>query len=268
MTGGVVAGGAESGSSPGPGPGAGVGPKVYIHELVDVIGHNRARYMQHMTANWCPIARRERHQLCLGVWATIGSTGDWPQVVNMWELDGWEGLAANFAYETGGGRDQDPSLAQWWATAASLRRGGTDRIVVPTDWTRDVTTLCADGVRGEVYAHELFTVAPGAAPDLLAAAGEVARPAVAALGIEAVGGYEVAMADRSEAILIWAVPDWPGWVAYERAWEPGGPLGEWSAALRRLGARWRRQLMVDAPLGPLRTGRQPQESDRRPLEEI
>ncbi|HNH38392.1 MAG TPA: hypothetical protein PK912_08095, partial [Microthrixaceae bacterium] len=75
MTGGVVAGGAESGSSPGPGPGAGVGPKVYIHELVDVIGHNRARYMQHMTANWCPIARRERHQLCLGVWATIGSTG-------------------------------------------------------------------------------------------------------------------------------------------------------------------------------------------------
>ena len=31
--------------------------KVYIHELIDIIGHNRARYMHHMTANWCPVAR-------------------------------------------------------------------------------------------------------------------------------------------------------------------------------------------------------------------
>ncbi|MGB3720425.1 MAG: hypothetical protein WBB38_12675, partial [Hyphomicrobiaceae bacterium] len=83
--------------------------KVYIHELVDIIGHNRARYVQHMTANWCPIARAERNQLCFGVWATVGSTGRWPEVVNMWELDGWDGLVANFEHETGGGRDQDPS---------------------------------------------------------------------------------------------------------------------------------------------------------------
>ena len=79
----------------------------------------------------------------------------------MWELDGWDGLAANFAHETGGGRDQDPSLAEWWAAAASLRRGGVDRIVVPTPWTRSVEQLTADGVRGEVYAHELVTVPPG-----------------------------------------------------------------------------------------------------------
>ena len=37
--------------------------KVYIHEFIDVIGHNRARYMHHMTANWCPVARQERNQL-------------------------------------------------------------------------------------------------------------------------------------------------------------------------------------------------------------
>ena len=99
-------------------------PKIYIHELIDIIGHNRARYLHHMTANWCPIAREERNQLCLGVWATLGSTGRWPEVVNMWELDGWDGLAANFAHETAGGRDQDPSLAEWWSVAASLRRAG------------------------------------------------------------------------------------------------------------------------------------------------
>ncbi|UDY37448.1 hypothetical protein [Dermatobacter hominis] len=247
---------------------AGAEPRIYIHELIDVIGHNRARYVQHMTANWCPIARQERDQLCLGVWSTIGSTGAWPQVVNMWELRGWDGLAANLAHETAGGRDQDPSLAAWWSVAASLRRGGFDRIVVPTPWTRPVEQLCADGVRGAVYAHELFTVAPGASGDLLAALGERGRPAVEALGSTAVGAYEVAMADRSEAIAIWAIPDWPSWVAYERAWEPGGALEAWAAELRGVGARWRRQLMVDAPLSPLRTGRQPQESDRRPLDEL
>jgi len=242
--------------------------KVYIHELIDVIGHNRGRYVHHMTANWCPEARVERNQLCLGVWATLGSTGRWPEVVNMWELDGWDGLAANFAHETAGGRDQDPTLAEWWATAASLRRGGVDRIVVPTPWTRPVEELCAAGVRGEVYAHELFTVAPGTSGDLLDAVGEVARPLVAALGVEVVGAYEVAMADRSEAIVIWALPDWATWVAYERSWEPGGALQPWADALPGLGARWRRFLMVDSPLSPLRIGRQPEVADRRPLDEI
>ena len=249
-------------------PPDGGNPKVYIHELIDVIGHGRGRYMQHMTANWCPVAREERDQLCLGVWATLGSTGAWPQVVNMWELDGWEGLAANFAHETAGGRDQDPSLAEWWALAASLRRGGFDRIVVPTPWTRSVEQLCADGVRGEVYAHELYSVAPGAAGDLLDAVGDRGRADVEALGAAAVGAYEVVMGDRSEAIVIWAIPDWAAWASFERAWEPGGALEDWSRVLRDMDARWRRQLMVDAPLSPLRTGRQPQESDRRPLDEL
>jgi len=105
--------------------------KVYIHEQIDIIGHNRAKYMHHMTANWCPIAREERNQLCYGVWSVVGSTGAWPQTVNMWELDGWEGLAQNFAHELVGAGAQDPSLTAWWAEAASLRRGGFDRIVVP-----------------------------------------------------------------------------------------------------------------------------------------
>jgi hypothetical protein len=242
--------------------------KVYIHELIDVIGHNRARYMHHMTANWCPVAREERHQLCLGVWATLGSTGRWPEVVNMWELDGWDGLAANFAHETAGGRDQDPSLAEWWSVAASLRRGGVDRIVVPTGWTRSVEELTAGGVRGEVYAHELVTVPPGTSAELLDAVEREGLPAVAGLGLECVGAYAVAMADDSEALLLWAIPDWERWVAYERALSPDGALASWTKTLLGLGARWKRQLLVDSPLNPLRTGRQPQASDRRPLEEL
>ena len=242
--------------------------KVYIHELIDIIGHNRARYLHHMTANWCPIAREERNQLCLGVWATLGSTGRWPEVVNMWELDGWDGLAANFAHETAGGRDQDPSLAEWWAVAASLRRGGVDRIVVPTSWTRSVEQLTSDGVRGEVYAHELVRVPAGTNGELLEAVEREGVRAVSGLGLECVGAYSVAMADDSEALLLWAIPDWATWVAYEQAWEADGALGSWRKTLLGLGARWNRQLLVDSPLNPLRTGRQPEVSDRRPLDQL
>jgi hypothetical protein len=242
--------------------------KLYIHEFIDIIGHNRARYMHHMTANWCPVARDERNQLCLGVWGTVGSTGRWPEVVNMWELDGWDGLVANFAHEFTHASLQDPSLAEWWAVAASLRRGGVDRVVVPEPWTRSVDALVAEGVRGEVYAHELVSVPAGAAPDFLASVRETAVPAHTELGIDLVGAYRVTGVNDSEAIVIWALPSWAAWASLERAWLGAGPLDGWRAVTRTIGADWRRSLMVDAPLSPLRLGRQPEVSDRVPLDEL
>ncbi len=99
--------------------------------------------------------------LCFGVWGTVGSTGRWPEVVNLWELDGWDGLAANFEHELAAPSLQDPSLAEWWAVAAELRRGGFDRIVVPEPWSPTIEELTAAGVKGAVYAHELVTVPVG-----------------------------------------------------------------------------------------------------------
>jgi hypothetical protein len=250
-----------------------VNDKVYIHELIDIIGHNRARYMHHMTANWVPVAREERNQLCFGVWGTVGSTGRWPEVVNMWELDGWDGLVGNLRHELSHGSLQDPSLAEWWAVAASLRRGGVDRIVVPEPWTRSIEQLVADGVRGELYSHELVTLPPGTAPDFLAAFAASGVAAHEALGLELVGAFRVAMVNDSEAIVIWAIPDWPRWALVERAWlgdgtAEGEALRAWHKTTLAMGAHWRRTLMVDAPLSPLRVGRQPEIGDRRPLDEI
>jgi hypothetical protein len=123
-------------------------------------------------------------------------------------------------------------------------------------------------VRGEVYAHELLRVPPGTSGDLLDALEREGLAAVTALGIEPVGAYAVAMADESEALLLWAIPDWPTWVAYERAWSHDGALASWRKTLLGLGGRWKRQLLIDSPLNPLRTGRQPEPSDRRPLDEL
>jgi hypothetical protein len=242
--------------------------KIYIHELIDIVGQNRAKYMHHMTANWCPIAREERNQLCYGVWGTVGSTGRWPEVVNMWELDGWDGLAANFEHELAHASMQDPSLAEWWAQAAELRRGGFDRILEPAPWAPSIEELTAQKAGGAVYAHEIITVPPGEARSLLDALDEVGRPAAAQLDVRLLGGFRVAMGDDRECIAIWVFPDWPAWVAYEQAWSPDGAMSKWRDALHHLDARFRRTLMIDAPLAPLRTGRQPQADDRRPLSQI
>ncbi|HEY2301736.1 MAG TPA: hypothetical protein VGH66_07575 [Acidimicrobiales bacterium] len=242
--------------------------KVYIHEFVDITGHNRARYMQHITANWSPIGQEERNQLCYGIWGTVGSTASWPEVINMWEFDGWEGLAGNLNHELSSPTLQDPALAEWWAQAESLRRGGFDRIMVAAPWCRSITQLVEQGVRGALYAHELVRVPPGKASDLLRLVETQGRALVESEGAELVGAFRTAMSNDSECLLLWAFPDWDTWARFEQAWEDVGALVAWRDALIGLGATWQRFLLVDAPLSPMRIGRQPEVSDRRPLSEV
>lgn len=242
--------------------------KVYIHEFIDIIGHHRARYMHHMTANWCPVARDERNQLCFGVWATVGSTGRWPEVVNLWELDGWAGLVGNFEREFTGGGTQDPSLAEWWAVAADLRRGGVDRIVVPAAWSPTIDQLCADRLRGEVYAHEVVNLASGTAEEYLECVRDHGVSAYGEFGCALVGAFRTAMRSEREVILIWAIPTWADWAAFEQAMLHRAGLPAWKQSVRSFDAAMQRTLLADAPLAPLRTGRQPQIEDRRPLADI
>ena len=97
--------------------------RVYMHEFVYITGHNRARYFQHITANWSPIGQEERGQQCFGVWGTVGSTARWPEVINMWEYRDWDHLADTFRIEFNHPTLQDPSLVEWWAAAEKLRSG-------------------------------------------------------------------------------------------------------------------------------------------------
>jgi hypothetical protein len=230
--------------------------------MVEILGHNRARYMHHMTANWSPIAQAERHQLCYGVWGVVGSTGPWPAVVNMWEEDGFEGLARSFRHELGHPDLQDPKLAEWWAKAAAYRRGGVDRILVPAPWSRTVEQLCADGVRGEVYAHELVRVPAGSSHDFLEHVRDTGVPLYEHHGWTLVGAWETAMRDESECFVLWAVPSWEQWAELERADRAETPLRVWRRATCERTTSLERVLLVDAPLSPMRTGRQPEVSDR------
>jgi hypothetical protein len=241
--------------------------RVYLHELIDIVGQQRARYMHHMTAYWCPESSRARDQLCYGVWGTLGSTGHWPQVVNMWEyVGGWDALAQSFELEVSNPTMQDPKLQEWWRTAAPLRRGGYDRVLVPAPGTRTIEELVADGVRGDAYAHELITVPPGTSGALLELLANVGRVCVESAGLALLGAFNVALRNDTECIVLWVLPDWATWARFERAWSSGDAvLQPWRRGLVDAGADLNRMLLIDSPLNPMKIGRQPAEADRIPL---
>lgn len=244
--------------------------RVYIHEFVDVVGTQRTRYQHHMTANWVPEVAGIRRQRCFGVFSVVGSTGRWPQVLNLWEFDSWADLAHDFALELSGTTHRDPLLERWWAEAAEFRSGGLDRVLVAHPSSPGVEDWCARGGTGAVaYVHEMLRCPPGGAP---AVCDTVVGPGAEdhrRFGLELVGAWRTAMAADDEVIALWAVPDWDSWAVYEAAAD-GGDV-EFFHLWERLGNSVReraRILVVDAELSPLRIGRQPRTSDRRPLDEV
>ena len=237
-------------------------PHIYIHEFVDIRGHHRADYMHHMAANWSPLAQETRDQQCYGIWAVLGTTGAWPQVVNMWQEDGYDGLARSFAGEAVGPGAQDRTLARWWAAAVEFRRGGFDRLLEPAPWARTIEQLCADGVSGRCYAHEQIGVRPGADREFLQLAHDRDTEVYARFGWELAGGFSTAMVDDDECFLLWAIPQWADWAAAESARATDPAQQDWRRRSSELVTSRHRILLVDAPLCPFATGRQPHRDDR------
>jgi hypothetical protein len=95
--------------------------------------------------------------------------------------------------------------------------------------------------------------------------GESAMPAYREHGAQLVGAFRTGLVDDRECVALWALPDWAAWARFEAALDEG-ELRTWREKARRHVRRTHRCLLVDAPLSPLRTGRQPQVSDRVPLD--
>ena len=242
--------------------------KLYIHEFIDILGQNRARYMNHMTANFSPMAQEDRNQLCFGVWGVLGSTGRWPEVVNVWEIDGLDGAVDYFRHELGSPTMQDPRMARWWEAAVPMRSGGNDRLLAPAPWTRTITVLFTDAAPAEIYAHDRIAVRPGSAMDYLEMLRERGRAVHEHYGWELAGAWETLMVDESECFVLWAIPHWEAWADFEKARRSDSEQVAWRETVREVVTATSRILLVDAPLCPFRLGRQPQRSDRtEPWEE-
>jgi hypothetical protein len=70
------------------------------------------------------------------------------------------------------------------------------------------------------------------------------------------------MVNESECFLLWAIPNWAQWGDAEAGERTDPKLGAWRRHTYDLATEWHRFLLVDAPLSPMRTGRQPSRADR------
>src|SRR2546428_14059909 len=93
---------------------------LYLHETIHIIGTGSEPYKRH-TAAWA--ARRRHGGALVGIWQQSGSPGDWPRVVNLWELGGWDGRAAPPGRQYAGG-GQPAGLCAGWSRMARRRPAG------------------------------------------------------------------------------------------------------------------------------------------------
>jgi len=237
-----------------------VARELYLHETIDVVGEGAVPYMEQSVVGFDADAVADRGLALFGTWIVQGSTGRWPQVVNVWELvDGWAGWERLCA-RTNLRRQANPELAAWWREAATWRSGGFDRLLGAAPGSPTLSEVVSGDVRGELFVHELATVRPGAALDYLAAVRDEWAPVMAEYGHRLVGLFEVLLGE-TEVCTLWAT-DLASHVALARSTDaargfasPGVKadprLLAWRERVRAFDLRWRQEMLVPCPGTPM-----------------
>lgn len=226
---------------------------VYLHEYIDIVGEGAMPYMEHTVERGAGDASGGTLEL-VGTWYTMGSTGRWPQVVNLWEcVDAWEGWR-RLMERTNLRRTRTPELEAWWRRALELRTSGFDRLLAGAPGCPSLAELRANEVHAPVFVHELSRCRPGAALDYLGAVREQWQPVLAEYGHTVVGLYEVLLTDR-EVLTIWATDP----ASHCRLHEAGvegtdDRITRWRANARDLLTDWREELMTPHPATVLSAG--------------
>lgn len=221
---------------------------LYLHEVVDIEGRGAAPYMAHVV-DFDADAVADRSLALAGTWEVVGTTGRWPQVVNLWQIvDGWDGWK-RLARRTNIAKVANTDLGGWWGEALRHRSGGVDRLLASAPGAPDPVAESSAGRRGEVALHELSGVRPGAGPDYLAAVSEQWAPLAGELGLHLVGAFEVLMTDT--AVVTFWVADLAAHTAVLRAFAEGDhPAAAWAVARRQWCTAWREELMTPGPASP------------------
>lgn len=228
---------------------------LYLHEIIDIVGLGAWPYMRHTLA----AAGDEKVNFELqGTFYTMGITGRWSQVVNLWDIPGgWDGWTTavdrlNLA------RPANQDLEGWWNEAFEHRTGGFDRLLAAAPGSPTTADLVERGVRGTLFLHERSEVRPGAQLDYLAAVAEQRVPLMARYGHVLTGLYEVVMNDH-EVVTVWAT-DVESHVGLNRALDATRGLGDgevddalvdWRRAAQQFTTRWREELMTPCPGIPI-----------------
>ena len=105
--------------------------EIYLHEIIDIVGLGAWPYMDHTRD-----ARGDEKtgMQLLGTWYTVGCTGRWSQVINLWELPGGWPAWRDAIDRLGLARRANQTLTSWWNEAHKHRTGGFDQKTPVWNW--------------------------------------------------------------------------------------------------------------------------------------
>jgi hypothetical protein len=234
--------------------------ELYLHETVDIIGEGSVPYMEQSVVGFDAEAVADRGLTLFGTWAVQGSTGRWPQVINIWEMvDGWEGWRRLCA-RTNLRREANAELSAWWSEAAQWRSGGFDRLLGAAPGSPSLATIRDQQVKAELFVHEWSRVPPGRALEYLSAVATEWGPVMAEHGHRLVGAFEV-LHGESETCVLWAT-DLAAHIELARATDAargfdseGARTDErittWRERARQLRGPWREEVLIPCPGSPM-----------------
>jgi hypothetical protein len=180
--------------------------KVYLHEIMRTVPGREEPYM----ASVLSVVERPgrvgpRAHGQLGQFRTAETSGPFPLVINIWEQT-WQSQADALEHQFADAH-RDRGMEDWWNRNLHLRRGGYDRILIPSAYTLDSAGLARAEVRGRVFLHEILWLPLGAADDYLAALERQFLPIARRFDWQLVGAYRVSQRPR-QAVVLFALRHW------------------------------------------------------------
>jgi hypothetical protein len=224
---------------------------AYIHERIAIEGGGRGRMIEMIRDRWAPHLDAVHGVRLLGVWATVGSTADWPEVRVQWEMEDWEqcsrAQAGQYPME-----ERDVFLTELWNQALEYRRGGHSMLLRAASFSPDVASIAAGGIAGDVILHEDVRSLPGRMGDYHAALESEYLPLAEARGLRLIGAYEHALLPNV-GLNLWALRDWPHWQSLMESEADDAELAAWTERQGEWLADIDAFLVAVPPSGSLRT---------------
>lgn len=204
--------------------------RVYVYEVLAIEGGARGRMIELIRTRWAPHVAREHGVRLVGVWATVGSTAEWPEARVLWEMDDLE----HFARAQRGlypMEERDVVITELWNLALDYRRAGRSQLLLPAPFSPDLAAIEAQQLVGQVVLHEDVVSKPGRMADYHTALHDEYVPLAQARGLQLIGAYEHALVPNT-GVNLWALSTWEDWLTLMEAEPHDDELGAWTIRQR------------------------------------
>ncbi|GMU77978.1 MAG: hypothetical protein AMXMBFR46_07750 [Acidimicrobiia bacterium] len=225
-------------------------PNIYLHEVIHTVPGREEPYMASVRSLHDDPVRHDRlvDSGAAAQFRSVQTSGPWPQVINLWEKT-WAGQTEDLVGQFLDTR-RDTAMEEWWNRNLHLRRGGYDRLLIPTASSPTLDELEARGVACAVFLHEILWLPFGEPRRFLDRVEDQLIPALDGLGLVLVGAYRVAMRPRQVLTIIGA-PEWSrlGELLARAATDPA--LAAWNEYRATTVQRAEEMVLLPARHGPL-----------------